>query len=185
MLDLAQLEKIISTTPHWLQDNPDFQKLADTLRSALAPEDTAPPPASAEEPLVAYCDGSSLGNPGPAGWAVVYVNRDGNTERFSKPLPEHATNQAAEITAATQAILNAPSYAPLVIRTDSQYIVGTMNENWRRNANRERWAELDAAIAGHGAPVAFEWVKGHDNDPLNKKADKLARAAADRAIATA
>jgi ribonuclease HI len=41
------------------------------------------------------------------------------------------------------------------------------------------WQRLDAARARHA--VAWRWVKGHAADPLNARADRLARAALERA----
>jgi ribonuclease HI len=42
-------------------------------------------------------------------------------------------------------------------------------------ANEDLWRRLDAAAARH--TVVWRWVKGHNGDPLNERADALARAA--------
>src|SRR5437660_415089 len=60
-------------------------------------------------------------------------------------------------------------------RSDSQYLVRTMNDGWRRTKNLDLWQQLDREVARHD--VRFEWVRGHAGDALNEEADALAREA--------
>jgi hypothetical protein len=69
-----------------------------------------------------------------------------------------------------------------VLRSDSQYVVKTMNLKWKRKQNVDLWEKLDAEIGLR--PVKFEWVEGHAGDPLNEEADRNARAAAGTAAKT-
>ena len=60
-------------------------------------------------------------------------------------------------------------------------------ENWKRNnwknsnkktvKNKEIWMQLDEA--SQSLNVTWTWVKGHDGDPGNEKADFLANKGAD------
>ena len=84
----------------------------------------------------------------------------------------------------------APRDAPLVILSDSRYVVQGATawiHNWRRRgwrtaggkavANRELWEKLGAAQAIRTARTSFEWVKGHAGHPLNVRTDAAARGA--------
>ena len=56
--------------------------------------------------------------------------------------------------------------------------------NWKRNGwrtadrkpvkNEDLWKRLDEAAQRHD--IAWHWVKGHAGDPMNERADALARA---------
>lgn len=124
--------------------------------------------------LIVYADGSCLGNPGPGGWGVVILDPNGTRELDGADLA--TTNNRMEITAVIQALRALPRSTPVLIRTDSQYVIKTITDGWRRNKNQELWALLDAELKGRD--VRFEWVRGHGNDMMNERADILAREAA-------
>jgi hypothetical protein len=52
-----------------------------------------------------------------------------------------------------------------------------MTLGWKRRENLDLWPFLDEAAARHR--VRWEWVRGHNGDPLNERADELARSAAE------
>jgi ribonuclease HI len=96
--------------------------------------------------------------------------------------------------AAIQALeaLNRPSEVQLY--TDSKYVLDGITKwlpNWeRRNwqtagkkpvKNVDLWQRLVAAQERH--EVAWHWVKGHNGDPGNERADELARQGITEAIA--
>ncbi|WP_026430289.1 ribonuclease H family protein [Schaalia georgiae] len=133
-------------------------------------------------------DGSSLGNPGPAGWAWV-VDRDCWD---AGGWPE-GTNNIGELTALLEA-LEATAAAGLSdqglhVLADSQYAINVASK-WRIGWKKRGWTKADkkpiknlALIqridrAMEGRTVTFEWVKGHAGHPLNELADDLARACA-------
>ncbi len=125
-------------------------------------------------PILVYADGSCEGNPGPGGWGVVIVAPAG--ERRLSGGDSRTTNNRMEIMAAIEALRALDPGAPVILRSDSQYLVKTMNDGWRRTRNQDLWKELDAEVERH--EVRFEWVRGHAGDRLNEEADALARAAA-------
>ncbi len=130
--------------------------------------------------ITVYADGSCLGNPGPGGWGVVIVDSDG-TREYSGGDPE-TTNNRMEITAAIEALRRVAAGSEVLVRSDSQYVVNTINSRWKRNANTDLWRQLDEEIARR--KVRFQWVRGHAGDALNERADRLAleeaKAAAER-----
>lgn len=127
-----------------------------------------------ETEILVYADGSCLGNPGPGGWGVVIVGRDG-TREYSGGDP-HTTNNRMELTAAIEGLRHLLPGTTVLLRSDSQYLVNTINSRWKRNANTDLWKELDDEIAQR--KVRFEWVRGHAGNALNERADRLALQAA-------
>lgn len=86
------------------------------------------------------------------------------------------TNNRMELTAAIEGLKATPPSARVLLRSDSQLVVKTINLGWKRNANKDLWDALDRERLVRD--VSFEWVKGHDQDPYNTRADELATRAA-------
>ncbi len=137
--------------------------------------------------LFAYTDGACSGNPGPGGWGVLLVARDGDTVLKERTLcggePE-TTNNRMELMAAITALETLDRASDLTVITDSAYVKDGITKwihGWKRNGwkkkgglkNAELWQRLDAAAARHR--VRWEWVKGHAGHPENERADELAR----------
>ena len=118
-----------------------------------------------------YTDGSCQGNPGKGGWAAVIVE-DGE-KRVLSGSEERTTNNRMELMAAIRGLEEVPSATAAKVVSDSEYLVKTMTRNWKRNANRDLWARLDAAVSGRR--VEWEWVRGHDGHPENEEANEIAR----------
>jgi ribonuclease HI len=104
----------------------------------------------------------------------------------------HASNNGAEVLAAAQALHRLLEYGlkTVTIKTDSKYVItGAMDylPRWRENnwckadgqtvSNLEHWKFFDqhlTSLRNTGAEISFEWVKGHNGDQGNEKADKYA-----------
>ena len=144
---------------------------------------------SDSKPLVeVHTDGACSGNPGPGGWAAIL--RYGDHEREISGGEPHTTNQRMELLAAIRALQALRKPARVKLHSDSAYLVNCFRqrwyENWARNGwltkqktpvtNRDLWEELVRLSRIHDV----EWVKvaGHAGDPLNERADELAREAA-------
>ncbi|NBZ88150.1 ribonuclease HI [Stagnihabitans tardus] len=140
--------------------------------------------------LFAYTDGACSGNPGPGGWGVLLLARDGATvvkERTLQGGEQMTTNNRMELLAAISALecLSRPS--ELTIVTDSAYVKNGVTEwihGWKRKGwrtaggspvkNVDLWQRLEAAQARH--KVKWAWIKGHAGHAENERADELARA---------
>jgi ribonuclease HI len=118
-----------------------------------------------------YADGSCLGNPGPGGWGVVLRDPDGAVREYNGSATA-TTNNRMELTGAIEGLRATEPGAQIVLRSDSLYVINTMTKNWKRNANRDLWEMLDKEAQIR--KVKFEWVRGHDVDPINNRADVLA-----------
>lgn len=120
------------------------------------------------------CDGSSLGNgrENTRAAAVAILGFGGYWRGVGEYLG-NATNQQAEIAAATIGLesLNQPCEVHVV--SDSRYVVETMNGNFRKKTNHEWWKRIDAAAAPHR--ITWEWTRGHDGHQIQEIADKMAR----------
>lgn len=93
-----------------------------------------------------------------------------------------STNQRAEITAAAFALESLKEPCVVILRTDSRYVVETMTGKFKRRTNLDCWQRLDEAATLH--EITYEWVRGHDGDPDQEAADKLARSTARLGTAT-
>jgi ribonuclease HI len=157
---------------------------------SLADESERPVPTSTTSTLHVWTDGACSGNPGPGGWAWATV--DGRQASGGAP---RTTNQRMEIQAALEAVAALPG--PLVVVSDSSYVVNCFRDGWWRGwlardwrtsakkpvANRDLWEPLVTAVRQRG-DVTFRWVKGHSGDPMNDLVDRLAvEAAASQLIA--
>ena len=101
---------------------------------------------------------------------------ENGAERTSSGAHPNTTNNLMELTAAIEALRETAPGASVILRSDSEYLVKTMNLRWKRNKNQDLWQQLDAEVAKRS--VYFEWVQGHAGDRLNEQADRLARDAA-------
>ena len=120
--------------------------------------------------ITIYTDGSCLGNPGSGGWAAV-VQEDGNKRNLAGG-EDKTTNNRMELLAAIKGLEAVPDGAEVTLFSDSQYVVNTMTRGWKRNANQDLWARLDASVGSRR--VKFEWVRGHAGNPGNEEANTLA-----------
>ena len=120
------------------------------------------------------CDGSSLGNGkgDPRAAAVALLGYQGLWKAFGEYLGR-ATNQQAEIAAASLGLENLKEPCRVRLLSDSRYVVETMGGTWKRKTNHDWWARLDLAAARH--TVDWQWIKGHAGHEIQEAADKAAR----------
>ncbi len=120
------------------------------------------------------CDGSSLGNGrGITRAAAVAVL---GFEGYWKAVGEYlgsATNQQAEIGAATIGLENLKEPCSVTLMSDSRYVIETMGGTWKRKTNHEWWKRLDAAAKKH--QITWTWVRGHNGHVVQEVADSMAR----------
>lgn len=135
--------------------------------------------------ITIHTDGACSGNPGPGGWGAL-LEWNGH-ERELCGGEADSTNNRMELMAAIEALnaLKRPSKVRLV--TDSVYVrdgVTKWIHGWKKNGwktaakkpvkNADLWLALDEATKRH--QIEWVWVKGHNGDPGNERADALARA---------
>ena len=141
---------------------------------------TSKPSLKISDKIEIYTDGSCLGNPGPGGWGVLIIHKD-------KKIPlsggeAHTTNNRMEMTAIVKALtwIHQGSDLPedvmknseITVYSDSNLIIQTLNQGWKRKANQDLWAEMDLLRAW--LPIKWVWVKAHSTNKLNNEVDKMA-----------
>ena len=121
-----------------------------------------------------YCDGSSLGN-GQAATRAAAVALLGYRDvwRAVGLYLGTATNQQAEIAAAAIGLEHLREPCRVLLKTDSRYVVETMNGRFRRKSNHDWWARLDKARDAHR--IEWEWIKGHAGHAAQEAVDQAAR----------
>jgi ribonuclease HI len=137
-----------------------------------------------EPPVVIHTDGACSGNPGPGGWGAILAWRDAVKE--IKGGEAQTTNNRMELTAAIQALESLKRPSDVELYTDSTYVkdgITSWISRWKTNGwrtaakkpvkNAALWQRLETAIERH--QVTWHWVRGHDGDPGNERADELAR----------
>jgi len=139
--------------------------------------------------LYAYTDGACSGNPGPGGWGVLMIARDGEAilkERELAGGEADTTNNRMELMAAISALEALARPSDIIIVTDSAYVKNGVTgwiHGWKKNGwrtadkkpvkNVDLWQRLDAAQTRH--KVEWRWIKGHAGHAENERADALAR----------
>lgn len=132
------------------------------------------------EELIAYVDGASRGNPGPASYGVVIQNRDGETtEKLSKFLGT-ATNNVAEWNGLVAALEYAASkhVHRLKVYCDSELVARQMQGRYRvQSPDLKPLFETARKLAG----AIGEFSIQHVPRERNREADLLANQALDAA----
>ena len=134
-----------------------------------------------------YTDGACLGNPGPGGWAFVIKYNAKKIEKFSGSV-KYTTNNKMELTAAIKANKFFKKKMIINIYTDSKYLKdgitiwikkwklnGWKTSNKKKVKNSDLWKLLEKGIKDH--QIHWIWIKGHNQNILNEKADMLAKKA--------
>ena len=150
---------------------------------------------STKDAIQIYTDGSCLKNPyGPGGYAAI-IRYQSDGKQYEMRLSGGAagtTNNRMELMAVIEAVKHCPDIEkPMLVYTDSQYIVNAFGKGWIKNwvrlnwdrgkeggpvKNADLWKELLTVIGKR--KIDFAWVKGHAGNPLNEQCDKMAVEAA-------
>ena len=142
------------------------------------------------QPVIIYTDGGCSPNPGPGGWAALL--RYGGHERELSGRFRNTTNNRMELRAAIEALEALKRPCAVIVYTDSEYLRNGITiwvKAWVRGGwlkkqkpvkNKDLWQRLLAAVARHepAGGVTWEWTRGHADDPLNERVDRLANAVA-------
>ena len=170
----------------WLA-NPEYSSR--TKRTGTSAEAPGVHAEAGEGTIVIYTDGGALNNPGPGGYGIVICNGTGQRE-FSGGY-RLTTNNRMEMTAAIKALEKvAADGRPVVLYSDSSYLVNGVTKGWARKWRQNGWRKADKSLALNTdlwsllldlldeVRVEFRWVKGHAGNEFNERCDRLAVASA-------
>lgn len=138
--------------------------------------------------MTIYTDGSSLGNPGPGGWAAILIW--GETRREISKGYTLTTNNRMEIRGVIHGISQLTRPCRVHVHSDSRYVCDAISKKWIQSwikngwrtsgkkpvKNRDLWERLLPLLHMH--EVFFHWVKAHDGHLENERCDELAKKAA-------
>ena len=138
-----------------------------------------------------YTDGACSGNPGPGGWGVVLYYGSSEKELYGADI--NTTNNKMELSAAINALKQLKKKCKVRLYTDSVYLRDGITDwvhKWKKNGwrtaskaavkNADLWQELLALTVGHD--IEWCWVKAHNGNLGNEKADMLACRGRDEAM---
>lgn len=140
----------------------------------------------ANKKVTIYTDGACSGNPGKGGWGSILIYGDVVKELSGGE--DNTTNNRMELKAVIEALKALKSPCEVEIYSDSAYVVNAFTQKWIDNwiknnwktadkksvKNVDLWQELLVLIKTHN--VTFKKVKGHSDNELNERCDKLAKA---------
>ena len=145
-----------------------------------------------EDIVEIWTDGACKGNPGLGGWGVLL--KMGPHEKTLSGGEPDTTNNRIEMMAVIQALKALKRPCQVKLHTDSQYVHRGMTEwlpGWKARGwrtadkkpvkNADLWQELESLTGQHD--IDWVWVRGHDGDPGNERADLLANEGVEKARA--
>ena len=132
-----------------------------------------------------FCDGSSLGNPGPGGYGGIL--RFGKYEKEYGGSAAETTNNKMELRGVIEGLKMLKEPCDVQIVSDSSYVVKGINEwleNWKKKEfkkvkNPDLWKEYVKVSQPHR--IRAVWVRGHDGHEENERCDKIAKEYAKKA----
>ncbi len=139
-----------------------------------------------------YTDGGCLGNPGPGGVGVVFMENDKIIHEYACGYRE-TTNNRMEYRACIYALekIKEKGLSSVTLFTDSKYVMESVTNwghkwkalGWKRNTSGSKKIEnLDlfktAYELNQELDVTWQWVKGHAGNKGNERADELANGSA-------
>jgi len=133
-----------------------------------------------------FTDGSSIPNPGPGGWGMVWVE-DGEIRAEDHGQEGDTTNNRMELTALIAAFTALPEDAEVSVFTDSRLCVDTITKwapTWERNGWKRKGSPLKnldlvkrlLRLARAHPRCKLEWIAAHSGFRWNEYADCLATA---------
>lgn len=127
-----------------------------------------------------YSDGSSSGNPGPGGYAVILKSGD-HYKELSGGF-RLTTNNRMELLGSIVGLKSIKKLgSDVTVYTDSKYVVDSVEKKWVFNwvktnfkdkKNKDLWLQLLEVYKLHN--IKFVWIKGHNEHPENERCDVLA-----------
>lgn len=134
--------------------------------------------------VILYTDGACSGNPGPGGYAAILIYN--NVEKEIVGGQKDTTNNKMEMMAVIKGLEMLKEPCEVEVYSDSAYVVNSIEKgwiySWRKNGwkkadkkevkNIDLWERLLKQLEIH--KVTFNKVKGHAQDELNNRCDKLA-----------
>lgn len=125
--------------------------------------------------IVIYTDGSALNNgslDSGCGWAAKLIYN--GKYRLKSGGCRGKTNNQMEMLAVLNALKCITDLSiPVVLYSDSKYVIETLKGTYRIGKNVELWNELIPVYKSF-VDIKPIWIKGHNGDSNNEEVDRLA-----------
>jgi ribonuclease HI len=129
-----------------------------------------------------YTDGSSRGNPGPGGYGIVMIAVGQNFKKEFSQGYRKTTNNRMELLAVIEALEKIKKEnVKITVYTDSRYVSDAINKNWMAGWIKRKWKNVKNPDLWKRFLKAYnltqpkmQWVKGHNDHPINERCDALA-----------
>lgn len=119
-----------------------------------------------------YTDGACVPNPGEMAIGGVLFYK-GKLKEFSGKIGK-GTNNIAELTAIEYGLgMIKDRSIPVTVISDSQYAINSLNGKWKPKKNQDLINAIKLLIKDFES-VNFKWVRGHNGNKFNERADELA-----------
>lgn len=133
-----------------------------------------------------FTDGSSIPNPGPGGWGVVWVE-NGEVREARHGHDDATTNNRMELMALIEALRLLPESASVTVYSDSRLCIDTIGKwapNWEKKGWKKKGGEIKnlelvkelLALSRAHPNCRLEWIAAHSGNLWNEYADSLSTA---------
>ena len=127
--------------------------------------------------LTIYTDGAYSSARDKGGVGIVLILDDKVIKQYSHSFC-NTTNNQMELAAVIIALkFITTRYESITIVSDSQYVIRTIVDNWRRKKNIDLWHKFDnelSRVSELCSNISYKWVKGHADNEFNNRCDVLA-----------
>ena len=126
-----------------------------------------------------YTDGAYSSARDKGGIGIVILQNDICIKQYSNSF-FHVTNNKMELIAVIvglRIVAKLKDINSIIVYSDSQYVINTINCNWKRKKNIKLWEKLDIELCNIKKickSIEFNWIKGHAGNHYNEVCDFLA-----------
>ena len=134
--------------------------------------------------VILYTDDACSGNPGPGGYAAILIYN--GVEKEISGGEKNTTNNKMEMMAVIKGLEMLKEPCEVSVYSDSAYVVNSIEKGWVYSWKKNNWKKADKKEVKNIElwermlelmnihKVSFLKVKGHSDDELNNRCDRLA-----------
>ncbi len=178
-------QRVLDRYPGWVPRQCNRCRAAGTPAPSANPARPSKTAPEGDGPTTGvFTDGSSVPNPGPGGWGVVYVVEDEIIAEKHGHDPA-TTNNRMELMALLVALDIVPEGTAVTVYSDSHLAVRTITE-WAEGWKKRGWKRKSGPVENldlvkkvyegyrERPELQLEWIKAHVGYRWNEYADQLA-----------